>query len=154
MNPRLREQAERKLAELPRRSIVRGMSYDKPVQVGPRNATGVRMLHRLKDPVERLAFHMRVDGFGHFVREHKFHPERKWRIDIAFLAEKLAIEVEGVTYKGGRHQRPAGFENDCVKYNEMVLMGWKLLRFTPRQITKGRVMTTIRRALGTNEKGD
>lgn len=70
-------------------------------------------------------------GFPEPVFEYKFHPERKWRVDIVLLDEsegiKIAIEIEGLN---GRHQRTAGFISDMLKYNSLVCMGWMLLRFT------------------------
>ena len=69
--------------------------------------------------------------------EHVFHPTRKWRFDYAFVAEKLAIEIEGGIYSGGRHTRGSGFEKDCEKYNEAVLLGWKILRFSTQSVKSG-----------------
>ena len=60
--------------------------------------------------------------------EYKFHPARNWRFDVAFPAHKIAIEFEGGIYKIGRHQRPSGFMADIEKYNEAVILGWRVLR--------------------------
>ena len=51
------------------------------------------------------------------VKEHKFHPTRKWRFDYAIPAHKIALEVEGGVWTGGRHTSPKGFLNDMEKYN-------------------------------------
>ena len=59
------------------------------------------------------------------VREHRFHPTRKWRWDFAFPSQKLAIEIDG----RGRHQTITGARSDCEKQNEAVRMGWRVLRF-------------------------
>ena len=94
------------------------------------------------------------NGWPEMVPEYRFHATRKWRFDFAFPDQKVAVEIEGVTYsgKGGRHQRAQGYEKDCVKYNEANLDGWCLLRFTPRQITHemDMVEAAITRALGRN----
>lgn len=66
------------------------------------------------------------------VREYKFHPDRKWRIDFAWPSHKLAIEIEGGVWTRGRHIRGKGFLNDMEKYNELARMGWCLFRFTPQ----------------------
>jgi len=68
------------------------------------------------------------------VREYKFHPVRKWRIDLAWPEAKIAVEVEGGIYLYGAHVRPAQFEKDCEKYNELALLGWILLRATPHNV--------------------
>ncbi len=63
--------------------------------------------------------------------EHRFHAQRKWRFDYAFVAERVALEVEGGVYSGGRHTRPAGFLGDMAKHNEAAVDGWLVLRCTP-----------------------
>jgi very-short-patch-repair endonuclease len=106
------------------------------------------MLPQLKRiPKSRLAFFLHADGLGQFELEHRFHPVRKWRIDVAFVAEKLAIEIEGVTPEGSRHQRIAGFRNDIKKYNELTVAGWRLLRFMPEMVSSGYAVNMIKRAL-------
>lgn len=63
------------------------------------------------------------------VREHKFHPTRKWRFDFAWPDEMVAVEIEGGIWVGGAHNRPKHFISDCEKYNNAVILGWRLLRF-------------------------
>lgn len=58
-------------------------------------------------------------------REYQFHPVRRWRWDICFPSQKLAIEIDG----RGRHQTVAGARSDCEKVNEGVRRGWRILRF-------------------------
>jgi len=60
--------------------------------------------------------------------EHKFHPVRKWAFDYAHPATKVAIELEGGIWTGGRHTNGAGFTGDCAKYNEAALLGWTVFR--------------------------
>ena len=36
-----------------------------------------------------------------------------------------------------------GFENDCVKYAEAMMLGYVVLRVTPRQITQGKALQWI-----------
>jgi very-short-patch-repair endonuclease len=79
------------------------------------------------------------------VHEYRFHPVRKWRIDVAFPKHRLAIEIEGAVWCQGRHTRGSGFIADMCKYNELTLMGWSLLRFTPKQVKNGEAITTIHR---------
>lgn len=68
--------------------------------------------------------------------EYRFS-ERKFRFDFAYPEAKVAIEIEGQGPKGlGRHQRPEGFERDLEKYNLAVVLGWRILRFTPSMIRR------------------
>lgn len=82
------------------------------------------------------------------VREYQFDKARKWRADFAIPSKMLLIEVEGGTWKIGRHNRAAGFEADCVKINTAVLRGFKVLRFTTSQVITGYAIDTIREAIG------
>jgi very-short-patch-repair endonuclease len=81
------------------------------------------------------------------VREYRFCLERRWRFDFAFLPEKLAVEIEGGVWTGGRHTRPQGFIDDCDKYNRAVLLGWRVLRFPTAQVLDGTAITTVCMAL-------
>lgn len=80
------------------------------------------------------------------VREYKFHPTRKWRVDFAWpdLSPPLAVEIEGGTWRGnGRHSRGLGFEKDAEKYNALSLAGWVLLRFTSSMVNDGRAIEQL-----------
>ena len=85
-----------------------------------------------------------------FLKEYRFHSEREWRFDYFIWRRtndgkgptrkaSLALEVEGITYRGPgtRHQRGAGYEKDCEKYANAVIAGYSLLRVTPNQIKSG-----------------
>lgn len=73
---------------------------------------------------------------------------RIFAFDIALLEVKLAIEIEGGSFVMGAHTRGPGFEDDCVKYNEAVIYGWRVLRVTPRMIRNGSALEYIKMALG------
>ena len=60
------------------------------------------------------------------VKEYLFHPTRKWRFDYAIPDHKIALEVEGGVWTGGRHTRPQGFLSDIEKYNAGTLLGWRI----------------------------
>lgn len=64
--------------------------------------------------------------------EYRFAPPRRWRFDFAFPQQRLAVELEGGIYTGGRHQRLSGFVADCDKYNAAAAASWRVLRFTAR----------------------
>lgn len=69
-------------------------------------------------------------------REHRFHPDRKWRLDFAWVKQKVAVEIEGGHYVQGRHNRPVGYQNDMEKYNEAQVIGWVVLRFSYEDLEK------------------
>ena len=72
---------------------------------------------------------------------------RRWKFDLAFEALKLAIEVEGGIWIGGRHTRASGFVKDMEKYNAAALAGWRVFRFTPQQVKRGEARAMVERAL-------
>ena len=72
------------------------------------------------------------------VKELQFHPRRKWRFDYALPEPlvKIAIEIEGGIFSGGRHTRGAGYQKDMHKYNAATKMGWKVYRFSYNDLEK------------------
>ena len=74
------------------------------------------------------------------VTEYRFHPTRRWRFDFAWPDHKLAVEIEGGAWTGGRHTRGSGFVGDCDKYNAATILGWRVLRFTTSHLQDERVV--------------
>ena len=64
------------------------------------------------------------------IKEHQFHPIRKWRFDYAIVELKIAVEVDGAVWVGGRHNRASGYIADMEKLNTAASMGWLVLRIT------------------------
>jgi very-short-patch-repair endonuclease len=67
------------------------------------------------------------------------------RIDVAFLEQRLAIEVDGYAY----HSKDGAFQRDRSRQNLLILLGWTVLRFTWADLTErpDYVVSTIRSAL-------
>lgn len=83
-----------------------------------------------------------------FQREFKFHPKRRWRFDFALsLPHHIAIEIEGGTWSNGAHTRGKHFEEDCEKYAEATILGWRVMRFTTAMVENGYAIDCIRRAI-------
>ena len=96
---------------------------------------------------ETLYYQIKVCGLPEPVRELMFAPPRRWRFDFSWIDKKLAVEVEGGAWTGGRHTRGAGFEADMEKYNMAVLLGWRVLRFAPIHLKTGVAIQQIEEAL-------
>lgn len=71
-----------------------------------------------------------ISHLGEPNREYRFSSTRRWRFDYAYPKKKIAIEYEGGTATKGRHVRIKGYSNDCEKYNNASLLGWRVFRFT------------------------
>ena len=96
------------------------------------------------------------------VTEYRFHARRKFKFDVAFPDQKVAVEIEGGVYpyythnrygqrirRRGRHVTPSGYEKDCEKYNLAALEGWRVLRYTPQMLTRNptKYIEQVKRAL-------
>jgi len=77
-------------------------------------------------------------------RECRFHAIRRWRFDFSWPARKLAVEIEGGTWVQGRHTRGQGFESDCEKYAEALLLGWRVLRVSSAMVRSGKALEYIK----------
>lgn len=105
---------------------------------------GVRSDETTGSPLERhLLTSMRLYGIPEPRREYRFHPTRKWRLDFAWPAAKLAVEIEGGIYRGGGHTTVAGIKRDVDKGNALTRLGWRLLRFHGDQVRSGEAVALI-----------
>lgn len=91
-------------------------------------------------------------GLPEPVVEHRFHETRKWRFDFAWPSLRVALEVEGGTWSGGRHTRGDGFERDAEKYAEAAIQGWLVVRVTGAQVEDGRALETLERAIAARQE--
>ena len=87
-----------------------------------------------------------------YTTEFRFHPKRRWRFDY-LIGEKLAVEVDGAVYSRGRHVTGKGFEGDCEKANEALILGYRVLRFSTGQVKSGMAIDTIKRIMGLTKSG-
>ena len=77
-------------------------------------------------------------------REYRFHPDRKWRIDLCWIDRRLALEVEGEV-----HRISDKFKRDLEKYQALFFAGFRLLRVSPAQVKNGTALRMVERALET-----
>ncbi len=98
----------------------------------------------MSDIEEMLSLHIKTFNLPEPIREHKFHATRKWRFDFAWVDRKIAVEVEGGTFSGGRHVRGSGFEKDAEKYNQAAAEGWRVFRFTSGMIKRGEAINFLK----------
>lgn len=82
------------------------------------------------------------------VREFRFSPPRLWRFDFAWPAQKVAVEIEGGVWNGGRHTRGSGFTADCEKYNRAAQLGFRVFRFPTAEVKNGHAIRLIEEVLG------
>lgn len=96
---------------------------------------------------QTLAYQCLADGLTGFEQEYVFHVERKYRLDLAFPKERVGIEIEGAVWAAGAHSRPIGILRDMAKGNLLVLSGWRVLRYTPREVHSGEALQGLKTLL-------
>lgn len=79
------------------------------------------------------------------VPEHRFHPVRLWRFDYAWIDQRIALEVEGGIFIQGRHSRGVGMQGDFEKYNEAAVLGWRIIKCTPKDLFTNNTIKLIQR---------
>jgi very-short-patch-repair endonuclease len=97
---------------------------------------------------ERFLLSLRAHRLAMPLREFRFARDRDWRLDFAWPAAWLAVELEGV-FGGGtsRHTTATGYSGDCDKYNAAAEAGWTVLRYTAQQVQSGDGAAQVERML-------
>lgn len=110
----------------------------------------VKLVHmQSEDVAELLAFQLRAHKAPQFDREVRIVPDRKFRMDIYFPRERLAVEVDGGGWVNGRHSRGYGMDSDAEKSALIARLPARLLRVTPKWVKNGHAVQWILDALNT-----
>lgn len=102
---------------------------------------------KTSDLEEAFAWQLKAGKLPEPVREHRFHPTRRFRLDFAWPERLLAVEIEGGVWSGGRHTRGKGFSEDCVKYAEAAVLGYRVIRVTGDMVKNGQALRYAQLAL-------
>ena len=94
-----------------------------------------------------LAAQLQATGLPLPVTELRFALPRRWRFDYAWIEQRVALEVDGGTFSGGRHVTGAGYGRDLEKLNEATARGWRVLRVTPAMVDDGTALGLLERVL-------
>jgi hypothetical protein len=129
-----------------------------PMAGRDRPATGTKGKRRTEPPAafKRFAQYLELGGFGPVLREHRFHPSRRWRFDF-FLPRQgscgIAFEYDGI-YGGPTgdestvgHNSVAGIMRDSEKANEAQAMGIPVYRVNAGSINDGSAFELVARVL-------
>jgi hypothetical protein len=90
------------------------------------------------------SYYFKVYGVPEPRTEVRFHPTRKWVLDLAWPRplllpdQDVAIEVQGGVWRdgGGAHQG-VGHMRDMEKINWAQRLGWKVFQFAPEAVRSG-----------------
>lgn len=84
--------------------------------------------------------------------EYQFHPDRKWKFDFAWPyrtnSDRVALECDGGIWISGGHNRGAQIKKTWEKENEAQILGWKILKCEPKDLTTMDTVNMVKRALG------
>lgn len=120
----------------------------------PKTASYEGRFSKAKQTQELLCIHLReLFPMVTIKKEYRFCDDRMWRFDVAMISGGLAFEIEGGHWAAGAHVRGEHFESDMEKYNRAALDGWKVLRFTHKQVERGEAKAFIQKWLIGRQNG-
>ena len=103
---------------------------------------------------------LRSCGFPAPVYEYQHIPGRRFRLDIAWPAVRVGIEVQGgihpfprkrkdgtTVLMPGAHGTTAGIRRDNEKSNLSLIEGWAVLKVEPRDLCTGETADMLRRVM-------
>jgi very-short-patch-repair endonuclease len=80
---------------------------------------------------------------------HPKNKRRRYRFDFCVPDFKLLIEIDGGIWLagGGAHSHPLDIERNMRKQNDATLLGYRLIRFTPEEVTNGHAISFTQKVL-------
>lgn len=96
---------------------------------------------------QTFALHLKAEKLDGFEQEYRFDLTRRWRFDFAHVPRRVAVEIEGGTWSGGRHTRGSGYAKDLEKYNAAARQGWLVLRYTTNQVKSGEAIAEVSKVM-------
>jgi len=102
-----------------------------------------------KVPPSHILFRKHLTELGlRWDEEVKFHPVRLWRWDFVLVDHRIAIEICGQIWKKGGHSSGLGIQRDYDKRNAGVMLGWRVLTFSTRDVLYGRAKAFLAEWMG------
>jgi len=89
----------------------------------------------------------RAHGWLEPLAEQRLIPGRRFSCDLVWPDARLVVEVQGgVWLRRGGHTGGQAQIDDMEKFNELALLGFKVLQVTPQQVTDGELVRLLTRA--------
>lgn len=142
------------------------MTDAQPLELALDPKEAAKAERRSKAAARAEEYRLRVEVFSRLLAgmgepaptlEHEFaQPSRDWSFDLAWVGERVALEVDGGAFipGGGRHNRGAGFREDQNKTNAAALLGWRVLRILPEALPRAETASMVAQALRLSRGGD
>lgn len=101
---------------------------------------------------QTLAYQCIADKLPAFIQNYVFMKERKFELDFAWPEYRVGVEIQGGVFnsKTGAHGSPLKILRDMEKSNLLVLCGWKVLRYTPQDVSCGIAVAALKQLFGRN----
>lgn len=94
-----------------------------------------------------LVVELQRAGLGGYERNYRFDPRRRLELDFAWIAARVAIEVQGGVHSRGAHVRPEGYRRDAEKSRRAQLMGWIVLPCLAADVKDRSIIADVETAL-------
>ena len=98
------------------------------------------------DWADTLTQQIKAVGLPAPQREYMAVPNRKWRLDLAWVDRLIYTECDGGEYLKASARRHGGAK-DCERANTLALLGWQGFRFVGSQIKSGYAVEFLREVL-------
>lgn len=97
---------------------------------------------------EVLAIDLTAAGLM-FTRQFEYAVGRRLKADFVVQAnsDAVLVEIQGGVYTRKAHGSVSGVLADIDRLNAATVNGWRMLRFTPKQVDEGEAIPMIERAL-------
>jgi len=81
--------------------------------------------------------------------EFHFSPDRAYRFDYCIPEHKIAIEIDGGIWMKGNsgHSSGTGIKRDQEKASLAASLGWRLLRFEPKELLTNKTLELIKKMI-------
>lgn len=96
---------------------------------------------------QTLAYQCIADNLLGFIQNYIFLANRKFELDFAWPDYRVGVEINGGVWSKGAHGRPLAILRDMEKSNLLVLSGWKVLRYTPSEVSTGIALEGLKKLL-------
>jgi very-short-patch-repair endonuclease len=77
-------------------------------------------------------------------REYKFLKNRRFRFDFCWPDILFAVEIDGNIFHKSRHTTGAGYSRDCEKFALAACEGYRVIRVTTGQVSKGEAIAWVK----------
>lgn len=109
-----------------------------------RGVKGLRAPKQGRNWSEALLDQIRLAGLSPPEMEYRFSTERKFRLDLAWPARALGVEVDGAV-----HRIRDKWERDVERHNFILDSGWRVYRVTNAMVRSGAALALVERVLRT-----